>query len=113
MKTELVCLLLVVSACTTSAVAPKIEQERFIAGSSITFTTFTLIKRTTTTTSTLITTSTCTTSTAALTTCTVGRRRRGLFYDEAGSERRQRRGLFYNEEESENKEGTDFLPRNK
>ena len=113
MKIAIVCLLFVVFACTTSALATKIEQERFIAASSISFTTFTLIKRTTTTTSTLTTTSTCTTSTAALTTCTVGRRRRGLFYDEAGSVRQQRRGLFYNEEDSENKEGTAFLPANK
>ena len=109
MKTEIISLLLVVSAYATLVVATKTEQERFLVASSISFTTFTLIKRTTTSTSTLTTTSTCTTSTAALTTCTVGRRRRGLFYDDAGSDRRQPRGLFYNEEEPENKEGTAFL----
>lgn len=91
-------------------VASQIEKDRFLAASSISFTTFTLIKRTTTLTSTLITTSTCTTSTAALTTCTVGRRRRGLFYDEAESQGRHRHGLFFNDDEANNKGGSDFLP---
>jgi hypothetical protein len=107
---EVICLLLSVSVYATSAVAPKIEQERFLVASSISFTTFTLIKRTTTTTSILTTTSTCTTSTAALTTCTVGRRRRGLFYDQAGFKVRERRGLFYNEDEGGIKDETAFLP---
>ena len=42
---------------------------------------------------------TCTTSTTALTTCTAGRRRRGLFYDE--SQGRRQRSLFHNEDETE------------
>jgi hypothetical protein len=94
-----------------SDVESKGEQERFlVASSTFSFTTFTLIKISTTTTSTFTTTSTCTTSTAALTTCTVGRRRRGLFYDQDGSRGLQRRGLFYNEDEVENKHGNIFLP---
>jgi len=48
-----------------------------------------------------------------LTTCTIGRRRRGLFYDEAGSQGRDRRGLFYNDEEVENKDGSTFLSTDK
>ena len=44
---------------------------------------------------------TCTTSTAALTTCTAGRRRRGLFYDESAASGRARRGLFYNDKEDD------------
>jgi hypothetical protein len=44
---------------------------------------------------------TCTTSTAALTTCTAGRRRRGLFYDESEASGRARRGLFYNDKEDD------------
>lgn len=74
----------------TSAVDLKNEPMRF------------LWVATTTTTSTISTSTTCTTSTAALTTCTIGRRRRGIFYDEAQSVLgRQRRGLFYNDEEVE------------
>ncbi|KAK4006843.1 hypothetical protein OUZ56_012000 [Daphnia magna] len=101
----------VLSAYATSAVSPK-EQNRFlIASNSISFTTFTLLKVTTTTTSTFTSTTTCTTSTAILSTCTTGRRRRGLFYDESNSESRHRRAaLFYNENEAENKDGTLFLP---
>jgi hypothetical protein len=48
-----------------------------------------------------------------LTTCTIGRRRRGLFYDEAASQGRDRRGLFYNDEEVENKDGSSFLSADK
>jgi hypothetical protein len=59
-----------------------------------------LFVKTTTTTSTITTSTTCTTSTAALTTCTIGRRRRGLFYDEyAQSSGRYQRGLFYYDDE--------------
>ncbi|EFX71939.1 hypothetical protein DAPPUDRAFT_326666 [Daphnia pulex] len=47
---------------------------------------------------------------ATLTTCTIGRRRRGLFYDDAATQGRNRRGLFYNDEQVENKEGETFLP---
>jgi len=45
---------------------------------------------------------TCTTSTAALITCSAGRRRRGLFYDESEAGGRARRGLFYNDSEDDN-----------
>ncbi|XP_057370968.1 uncharacterized protein LOC130691942 [Daphnia carinata] len=91
---------------TTEANSSRI----FIYNGSLSFTTFTVLKTSTTVTSTLTSTTTCTTSSAALTTCTIGRRRRGLFYDEAASQGRNRRGLFYNDEEIQNKEGSSFLP---
>lgn len=58
---------------------------------------FTLTYSTTTTTKTSVITAYCTTSTAALSTCTAGRRRRGIFYDEDPI--RERRGLFHNDED--------------
>ena len=61
--------------------------------------TLTLSTSTATAISTVFTT--CTTSTTALVTCTAGRRRRGLFYDESEATGRARRGLFYNEKEAE------------
>lgn len=112
MRVEICCLLVlavVAVYATESAVAPK-EDPRFLT--SLSFTTFTLLKSTTTTTSTILTTTTCTTSTAALTTCTIGRRRRGLFYDDAEKQGRARRGLFYDEEETENSDGSVFLQAN-
>jgi hypothetical protein len=82
-----------------------------LSASSISFSTFTIIKKSTTITSTLTSTTTCTTSSATLTTCTIGRRRRGLFYDEAGAQGRDRRGLFYNDEEVESQDGSAFLAK--
>jgi hypothetical protein len=61
--------------------------------------TFTVILSTVTSVTTIATTTTCTTSTSALKTCSVGRRRRGLFYDDAENQGRARRGLFYNDDE--------------
>ncbi|XP_057367582.1 uncharacterized protein LOC130688602 [Daphnia carinata] len=103
MRWGIVCLMAIVhSVYATSAVELTNEPMRF------------LWVATTTTTSTVSTSTTCTTSTAALTTCTIGRRRRGLFYDEVQSAvGRQRRGLFYNDEQVENKDGTIFLPSEK
>ncbi|KAI9564017.1 hypothetical protein GHT06_007755 [Daphnia sinensis] len=114
MRFEIVCLLVLAVVCAHAAsdVAPKSDKDRFlIATNSLSFTTFTVLKVTTTTTSTFTSTTTCTTSSAALTTCTIGRRRRGLFYDEAASQGRNRRGLFYNDEEV--KDGSAFLPTDK
>ena len=106
------CLLVLVAIASTSAVEP--DNNRFLINTgSISFTTFTILKVTTTTTSTFTSTTTCTTSSATLTTCTIGRRRRGLFYDEAGSQGRDRRGLFYNDEEVASNDGTSFLPSEK
>ncbi|KZS06063.1 Uncharacterized protein APZ42_030592 [Daphnia magna] len=114
MRFEIVCLLVLAVVCATSDVAPKSDKDRFlIATNSLSFTTFTVLKITTTTTSTFTSTTTCTTSSAALTTCTIGRRRRGLFYDEAASQGRNRRGLFYNDEEVNAKDGSAFLPTDK
>jgi len=62
--------------------------------------TLTVSTSTSTLTSTVFTT--CTTSTAALITCSAGRRRRGLFYDESEASGRARRGLFYNDSEDDN-----------
>jgi hypothetical protein len=39
-----------------------------------------------------------TTSTGTLTTCSAGRRRRGLFYDESQGTLRARKGLFYSDD---------------
>ena len=109
MRFEIVCLLALAAAVyASSAIAPSAQEKSFLT-SAFSFTTFTLIKTTTTTTSTFTSTTTCTTSTSALTTCTVGRRRRGLFYDEGANQGRVRRGLFYNDEEADNKDGA-FLP---
>ena len=98
MRFELACILLlaVVAAVHAQAdVAPKEQGDaRFW------FTTFTLFISTTTSTTTVTSVTTCTTTTAALTTCSAGRRRRGLFYDEAENQGRARRGLFYNEEDA-------------
>ncbi|XP_046448649.1 uncharacterized protein LOC124197314 [Daphnia pulex] len=113
MRVEIACLLVLVavSAYASSPVEPKSDKDRFLfVSGSYSFTTFTVLKATTTTTSTYTSTTTCTTSSAALTTCTIGRRRRGLFYDEAGAQGRDRRGLFYNDEEVEGKDGGSFLP---
>ena len=73
------------------------------------FTTFTLITGTSTTTTTSTSVTTCTTSTSALSTCTNGRRRRGLFYDESSAQGKARRGLFYNDQETEDVDGSIFL----
>jgi hypothetical protein len=77
---------------------------------SITFTTFTVVNYSTTITWTFTWTTSCTTSTAAKTTCAIGRRRRGLFYDETSAKGRDRRGLFYTDEEVDNQDGSAFLP---
>jgi hypothetical protein len=99
MRCEIVCLLLLAVISSVYATSPVDggEPQRL------------LYVGTTTVTSTVSTSTTCTTSTAALTTCTIGRRRRGLFYDEAQSSGRNRRGLFYNDEEVDNGQ-TAFLP---
>jgi hypothetical protein len=108
-------LLLVVTTFANSTLVSNREKERLLlSASSISFSTFTLIKSTTVKTSTLTRTTTCTTSTSLLSTCTTGRRRRGLiFSDSEVTDRHRRAGLFYNEEESENMDGTVFLPTDK
>ena len=68
--------------------------------------TFTVILSTVTTTTTIGTTTTCTTSAAALSACSVGRRRRGLFYDETVNQGQDRRGLFFNDDETEQNDGS-------
>ncbi|KAI9564019.1 hypothetical protein GHT06_007757 [Daphnia sinensis] len=108
---SLICTIVVASFVNGSQGTTEVSSSRiFIYNGSLSFTTFTVLKTSTTVTATLTSTTTCTTSTAALTTCTIGRRRRGLFYDEAASQGRNRRGLFYNDEEVGNKEGTSLLP---
>lgn len=116
MRFEIFCLLALVVISAYAMVEKKDDKDRFLLNANtatVSFSTFTIIKRSTTITSTLTSTTTCTTSSAALTTCTIGRRRRGLYYDEAASQGRNRRGLFYNDEEVENKEGTVFLATDK
>lgn len=108
MRFEIACILIlaVVAAVHSQDAAPKKSE---IDGRSW-FTTFTLILSTSTTTTVSTATTTCTTSTAALSTCSAGRRRRGLFYDENEVQGRARRGLFYNEHEITNEDGSVFLP---
>ncbi|XP_057370967.1 uncharacterized protein LOC130691941 [Daphnia carinata] len=116
MRFEIICLLAFAVLSAYATVEKKDDKDRFLLNANtatISFSTFTIIKRSTTVTSTLTSTTTCTTSTAALTTCTIGRRRRGLFYDEATAQGRNRRGLFYNDEEVEDKQGSTFLATDK
>jgi hypothetical protein len=69
--------------------------------------TFTVILSTVTSTSTIGTTTTCTTSSSAMNACSaVGRRRRGILYDEDEKLGRVRRGLFYDDDEVEDKDGS-------
>ena len=98
MRFELACILLLAVVAAVHAQADVAPKEKGDARSW--FTTFTLILSTTTSTTTVTSVTTCTTTTAALTTCSAGRRRRGLFYDEAENQGRARRGLFYNEEDA-------------
>jgi hypothetical protein len=116
MRFENVCLLALaaISAYAKSPVAPAAQPERFLlSAGTFSFTTFTVIKYSTTITATFTSTTSCTTSSAALTTCTIGRRRRGLFYDDAAAQGRDRRGLFYDDEEVDSKDDTVFLPSEK
>ena len=113
MRIEFLCALIfsvIVISIATDNKPPANDSRFLIYNGSFSFTTFTVLKASTTITSTLTSTTTCTTSSATLTTCTIGRRRRGLFYDEAASQGRDRRGLFYNDEEMENKDGSALLP---
>jgi hypothetical protein len=87
--------LLAVVAYAQSADAPQKNENE----GRVFLSTFTVILSTVTSTTTIGTTTSCTTSTAALKTCSVGRRRRGLFYDDADNQGRARRGLFYNDDE--------------
>jgi hypothetical protein len=98
-----------IAACILllSLVAVAFAQKDDVARSW--FTTFTLITGTATTTTTSTSVTTCTTSTTTLSTCTGGRRRRGLFYDESASNGKARRGLFYNDAEAEQADGSIFL----
>ncbi|XP_046644506.1 uncharacterized protein LOC124329488 [Daphnia pulicaria] len=97
MSFKIACLLLLACvAAIHAAEAPKeADQGRIFLS------TFTVILSTVTSTTTVGSTTTCTTSTSALNTCSVGRRRRGLFYDDAENSGRARRGLFYNDDEAE------------
>jgi hypothetical protein len=123
MSFKIACLLLLACvAAIHAAEAPKeADQGRIFLS------TFTVILSTVTSTTTVGSTTTCTTSTSALNTwfeiiyyifyrqsinlfrlhfainsnSSVGRRRRGLFYDDAENSGRARRGLFYNDDEAE------------
>jgi hypothetical protein len=69
--------------------------------------TFTVILSTVTSTTTIGTTTTCTTSSSAMNACSaIGRRRRGILYDEDEKLGRVRRGLFYDDDEVEDKDGS-------
>lgn len=69
--------------------------------------TFTVILSTVTSTTTIGTTTTCTTSSSAMNACSaIGRRRRGILYDQDEKLGRVRRGLFYDDDEVEDKDGS-------
>nr|CAH0108606.1 unnamed protein product [Daphnia galeata] len=103
MSFKIACVLLLACVAVINAAdAPKKEENE----GRIFLSTFTVILSTVTSITTIGSTTTCTTSTAALNTCSVGRRRRGLFYDDAENSGRARRGLFYNDDEAELNENT-------
>jgi len=77
---------------------PPQSLESLSEGRWLFYSAYTLTVSTTTILSTSTVFTTCTTSTTTLSTCTAGRRRRGLFYDE--SHDRKARGLFYNDDEA-------------
>ncbi|XP_057370972.1 uncharacterized protein LOC130691945 [Daphnia carinata] len=99
MSLKVCCILLL--ACIVAIQAADPPKKDTATDARIFLSTFTVILSTVTSTTTIGSTTTCTTSTAALNTCSAGRRRRGLFYDEAENQGRARRGLFYNDDEPE------------
>ena len=83
------------------------ETQKEETGARIFLSTFTVILSTVTSTSTIGTTTTCTTSSSAMNACSaIGRRRRGILYDEDEKLGRVRRGLFYDDDEVEDKDGS-------
>ncbi len=109
MRIQIICALVFAFAVTIYAQEVDVTQKED-AGGRIFLSTFTVILSTVTSTTTIGTTTTCTTSAAALSACSVGRRRRGLFYDETDSHGVARRGLFFNDDESEKNDGSLSLP---
>jgi hypothetical protein len=90
------------------------ESQKEETGARIFLSTFTVILSTVTSTTTIGTTTTCTTSSSAMNACSaIGRRRRGILYDENDRHGRVRRGLFYDDDESEDKDGSISSPSNK
>ncbi len=89
------------------------ETQKEENGARIFLSTFTVILSTVTSTSTIGTTTTCTTSSSAMNACSaIGRRRRGILYDENDRLGRVRRGLFYDDDEVEDKDGSISSPTN-
>jgi hypothetical protein len=82
-------------------------------GARIFLSTFTVILSTVTSTTTIGTTTTCTTSSSAMNACSaIGRRRRGILYDDNDRLGRVRRELFYDDDEFEDKDGSISSPTN-
>ena len=87
------------------------ESQMEETGARLFLSTFTVILSTVTSTSTIGTTTTCTTSSSAMNACSaIGRRRRGILYDEDEKLGRVRRGLFYDDDEVEDKNGSISSP---
>jgi hypothetical protein len=83
------------------------ESQKEDTGARLFLNTFTVILSTVTSTTTIDTTTTCTTSSSAMNACSaIGRRRRGILYDENEKLGRVRRGLFYDDDEDEGKDGS-------
>lgn len=92
--------LIVVNAQLPSEIQEETNARLFLS-------TFTVILSTVTSTSTVGTTTTCTTSSSAMNACSaIGRRRRGILYDQDEQLGRVRRGLFYDDDEVEDKDGS-------
>jgi hypothetical protein len=87
------------------------DSQKEETGARIFLSTFTVILSTVTSTSTIGTTTTCTTSSSAMNACSaIGRRRRGILYDDNEKLGRVRRGLFYDDDEVEDKDGSISSP---
>ncbi len=96
-KTILFSLFLAAIAFNNALAASKKEEKE----GRVFLNTFTVILSTVTSITTIATTTSCTTSTSSLQTCSVGRRRRGLFFDDDENQGRARRHLFYNDDQDE------------
>ncbi|XP_046452585.1 uncharacterized protein LOC124200405 [Daphnia pulex] len=106
MHSEKACIILLLAAFTVTQAQVEDTSNQPKDNARIFLSTFTVILSTVTSTATTTSVTTCTTSAGTLTTCSAGRRRRGLLYDEEENQGRTRRGLFYNDDDTETKDGS-------
>jgi hypothetical protein len=106
LRLEFICVLLSATLIVIHAQS-TIESKNEETNARLFLSTFTVILSTVTSTSTVGTTTTCTTSSSAMNACSaIGRRRRGILYDQSDKLDRVRRGLFYDDDEVEDKDGS-------